>query len=69
MTAALITFSGDSDWSPGISETEPLRAHIDTLRAQLGKRNILLCTRCITDLRNTLGTDSAPVQPAHLFEL
>ena len=64
---ALVTFSGQSEWSPGIPLDDPLRLEIEYLRADRGRRTILLCTQCIDDLRSTGSARAADQQPPRLF--
>lgn len=65
---ALLTFSGETDWSPSFPTDGQLRVEIATLRFALGRRTILLCAPCIEALSETTTsvtvTDSAP----RLFE-
>ena len=63
----LLSFSGDSEWSPEIPESDPLRLEIEYLRADLGKRTILLCVACIDDLRSTGASRVDAQQTPRLF--
>lgn len=53
MMPALLSFSGDSEWSPEIALDDPLRLEVSYLRMSTGKRTVLLCPPCIDDLRST----------------
>jgi len=69
LTPALLTFTGETDWSPWVPLDDPLRDAVRSLRRSTGRRTILLCSPCVDDLRR--GPPPAPVSSdtARLFEL
>ena len=67
MQPCLLSFSGDSEWSPTIPESDPLRLEIEYLRADKGRRTILLCVQCIEDLRSTGASRVDAQQTPRLF--
>jgi len=65
---ALLSFSGDTDWSPSIPLDDPLRAEIKALRRSTGRRTILICSPCIDERRNHREAVPASSTIARLFE-
>ena len=50
---ALISFSGETDFSPSIPLDDRIRLEIQLLRMTTGRRTIALCSPCIDALRST----------------
>ena len=50
---ALVSFHGDNDWSPEIPLDSPVRAIVRALRRSLDRRTILVCGRCLGEIRTT----------------
>jgi hypothetical protein len=67
MQPCLLTFRGDSDWSPELPLDDPLRLEIQYLRQETGERTILLCPTCLDDLRSTGAARVAASTPPQLF--
>ena len=63
----LISFSGDTEWSPTIPIDDPVRLEIDYLRADVGRRTIVISTQCLDDLRSTAAARAAAAQTPRLF--
>lgn len=69
LTALLLTFSGETDWSPELPETGPIRNYIRDLR-RVGRRTILLCTTCVSEnMQYRSAISSSDHEVARLFEL
>lgn len=49
--ACLMTFRGNSDWSDWIELEGPVRDAVSSLRHTAGRRTIVLCGPCLTELR------------------
>lgn len=65
----LVSFSGDSDWSPSIPTDAPIRADIRRLRRELGKRTIDLCTHCVEEPMSVTSATVADDSELRLFEI
>ena len=57
MTPCLMTFLGNTDYEPELPLESPVRDTVRELRKTEGHRSILLCGRCISELR------AAPLAP------
>jgi len=69
ITPCLSSFSGDTDWSPGLPLDDPIRDAIKDLRRTTGRRTILLCSHCSSELRHYRRPTPADELSARLFEL
>jgi hypothetical protein len=69
MQPLLLSFSGDTDWSPEIPLDDPVRAYVKDLRRVTAKRTIVLCTDCVAENRQYRSSTRPSVETARLFEL